>query len=114
MLEADVTGEGRTGAGAIGGAAAGGEAPAPSHALPREHGDDGDPTASSDSSAAAASVGSPKAAAAAAAGAPASGAALPAISYPGIQTDPAEVLLNGVTMRASFAPPTVRLATFHK
>lgn len=34
------------------------------------------------------------------------------ISYPGIQADPADMLLNGQSMQASFAPPAVRLANF--
>lgn len=36
------------------------------------------------------------------------------LSYPGLQADPAEVLLNGASMKASFAPPAVRLANFDK
>ncbi|CAM9419647.1 unnamed protein product [Ectocarpus sp. 12 AP-2014] len=40
--------------------------------------------------------------------------ALPTVSYPGIQADPAQVLLNGETMAASFAPPAVSLAAFDK
>ena len=35
-------------------------------------------------------------------------------SYPGIQTDPAGMLLNGEAMKASFAAPDVRLANFDK
>lgn len=38
---------------------------------------------------------------------------LPA-SYPGIQADPTEMLLNGQPMKASFAAPDVRLANFDK
>ncbi|CAM9911229.1 unnamed protein product [Ectocarpus sp. 6 AP-2014] len=40
--------------------------------------------------------------------------AVPTVSYPGIQADPAQVLLNGETMAASFAPPAVSLAAFDK
>ena len=89
----------------------GGGAAATSPALPCGHGDVGDPTASSASSSAVATPGGSPATAMMVAGA---GAVPPTISYPGIQADPAEVLLNGDTMRASFAPPTVRLATFDK
>lgn len=39
---------------------------------------------------------------------------VPTVSYPGIQADPAQVLLNGETMAASFAPPAVSLAAFDK
>lgn len=35
-------------------------------------------------------------------------------SYPGIQTDPTDMLLNGEAMKASFAAPDVRLANFDK
>lgn len=34
------------------------------------------------------------------------------LSYTGIQADPGEVLLNGVSMMASFAPSSVRLDNF--
>ncbi|CAM9538931.1 unnamed protein product [Ectocarpus fasciculatus] len=39
---------------------------------------------------------------------------VPTVSYPCIQADPAQVLLNGETMAASFAPPAVSLAAFDK
>lgn len=50
------------------------------------------------------------------AGAPPNAGAVvaPTVSYPGIQADPAQVLLNGETMAASFAPPAVSLAAFDK
>ncbi|CAM9230402.1 unnamed protein product, partial [Ectocarpus sp. 8 AP-2014] len=46
---------------------------------------------------------------------PSAGAvAVPTVSYPSIQADPAQMLLNGETMAASFAPPAVSLAAFDK
>ncbi|CAN0174801.1 unnamed protein product [Ectocarpus sp. 12 AP-2014] len=40
--------------------------------------------------------------------------AVPTGSYVGIQADPAQVLLNGKTMAATFAPPAVSMAAFDK
>eukprot|EP00752_Nemacystus_decipiens_P004803 g4371.t1 len=106
VLEAGNTGE-ATSSGST--AAVRGAAVASSAGLPDGPGNVGDLTASSSPSAVVGAGGSP------AATVPGAGTvALPTISYPGIQADPADVLLNGDTMRASFAPPAVRLATFDK